>query len=116
MLDDMYDRQGQRITMQRWGELHSDMSYKRVAETAVGPYWISTVWLGMDHRWGQGPPLIFETMVFAPDEVTLGPEIECRRYSTEAEALAGHDETVLLVEATYIAPETREEQRDKTDT
>jgi hypothetical protein len=28
---------------------------------------LSTVWLGLDHNWGGGPPLIFETMLFAPD-------------------------------------------------
>lgn len=27
-------------------------------------YWISTVFLGIDHSFGQGPPLVFETMVF----------------------------------------------------
>lgn len=27
-------------------------------------YWVSTVFLGLDHRHGDGPPLIFETMVF----------------------------------------------------
>jgi hypothetical protein len=28
---------------------------------------LSTVWLGLDHQYGDGPPLIFETMLFAPD-------------------------------------------------
>jgi hypothetical protein len=27
---------------------------------------LSTVWLGLDHSFGTGPPLIFETMLFAP--------------------------------------------------
>lgn len=27
---------------------------------------LSTVWLGLDHSFGSGPPLIFETMLFAP--------------------------------------------------
>lgn len=25
---------------------------------------ISTVFLGLDHQWGKGPPLLFETMIF----------------------------------------------------
>jgi hypothetical protein len=29
---------------------------------------LSTVWLGMDHASGGGKPLIFETMLFAPDK------------------------------------------------
>lgn len=29
---------------------------------------LSTVWLGLNHNWGtQGPPILFETMLFAPD-------------------------------------------------
>lgn len=27
-------------------------------------YRVSTVFLGIDHNWGEGPPLLFETMVF----------------------------------------------------
>jgi hypothetical protein len=46
---------------------------------------LSTVWLGLDHSFGAGPPLIFETMVFG------GPnDEEQERYSTEEEAKAGH--------------------------
>jgi len=29
---------------------------------------LSTVFLGLDHAWGGGPPLIFETMLFAPEQ------------------------------------------------
>jgi hypothetical protein len=69
--------------------------------------WISTVWLGLNHRFGLGPPLIFETMVFPP-KLTMRPigidgfkivipwikrgysDLDCDRYSTEAEAREGH--------------------------
>ena len=51
--------------------------------------WISAVWLGLDHRFGSdGPPLIFETMVF-PSKSDLR-ESDCERYATEDEARAGH--------------------------
>lgn len=46
---------------------------------------VSTVYLAIDHSWGDGPPLIFETMVFGGKY-----DREQERYSTEAEALAGH--------------------------
>lgn len=36
---------------------------KRVAKTTIGNYSVSTVFLGLDHRFGGGPPLLFETMV-----------------------------------------------------
>jgi hypothetical protein len=46
---------------------------------------VSTVFLGLDHNFGSGPPLIFETLVFG------GPfDKEMDRYSTWDEALAGH--------------------------
>lgn len=36
-----------------------------VAQETIGKYWVSTVFLGLDHRFGDsGPPLLFETMVF----------------------------------------------------
>jgi len=48
---------------------------------------VSTVWLGLDHSFGgDGPPLIFETMIFD----RRGESISCDRYATEVEALAGH--------------------------
>jgi hypothetical protein len=38
---------------------------RRVANTRVlGMCDISTVFLGLDHSWGGGPPLLFETMAF----------------------------------------------------
>ena len=30
--------------------------------------WVSSVFLGLDHSWNDGPPLIFETMAFWPGE------------------------------------------------
>ena len=53
---------------------------------------ISTVFLGLDHNWGEGPPLIFATMVF-PSE-TESNDLDMDRYSTEEEALKGHKEMV----------------------
>ena len=108
---DYYDRQGNPLSLEEWTARLADEGYKRVAETQVGPYWISTVWLGLDHSFAGGPPLIFETMVFAtsPDVSGPGPDLECRRWSTEAEALAGHEEFATLVRATV--QETFDEER-----
>jgi hypothetical protein len=98
-----YDREGKPISLHEFCRLLGNEEYKRVAETQVGPYWISTVWLGINHNFSRtGPPIIFETMVFAtgPDVDGLGPDMDCYRWSTEAEALAGHEEVVTLVRAT----------------
>lgn len=65
---------------------------RRVALDEVGEARISTVFLGIDHQWGSGPPLLFETMVFG------GPMDEQQwRYSTWDEAEAGHHRVVEAV-------------------
>jgi hypothetical protein len=54
---------------------------------------VSTVFLGIDHRhFGDGPPILFETMVFggAHDQSQ-------ERYCTRAEALEGHKRWVATV-------------------
>jgi hypothetical protein len=63
-----------------------------VAEDRVSPdISVSTIRLGIDHRWGEeGSPLIFETAIF------LGKKFDVvARYPTEADAVAGHCETLL---------------------
>ncbi len=60
---------------------------------------VSTVWLGIDHGWDGGPPVIFETMVFGGDD-----EDDCRRYTSEAEARQEHTVTVSTVAASLTDP------------
>lgn len=89
-----YDREGNRITLERFDELVEEhgVAYKRVAATEVGEVWVSTVWLGVDHNYDDGPPLIFETMILG------GPnDGDMWRYTTEDEARAGHERVVALV-------------------
>lgn len=47
---------------------------------------VSTVFLGLDHNWGKGEPLLFETMVFGLKDVE-----DMERYSTYDEAEKGHE-------------------------
>lgn len=100
---DWYNRQGDRVTVEEAGRLLDIDGYKRVARTeilsAADPKvmkTVSTVWLGLDHNYSGGTPLIFETMVFGD---SMADEL-CQRYSTEADALAGHREIVATVAAT----------------
>ena len=37
---------------------------RRVDRTSIGESLISTVFLGVDHSFGSGPPVLWETMVF----------------------------------------------------
>lgn len=36
----------------------------RVADTMIGDVRVSTVFLGLDHSWDKGEPVLFETLVF----------------------------------------------------
>lgn len=116
-----FDRKGNPISMRNYARLHNG-EYSVVKQEYVANYWVSTVWLGINHSFGHGPPLIFETMVFdadAPDyrlfdylpddwkfedglpddlperpEVTRWQELDMDRYTTEEQALAGHAKIV----------------------
>jgi hypothetical protein len=89
----VYDRDGQPITLARYSELLGDLAYRHVRVTAIGDeIEVSTVWLGIDHNWGPGPPLIFETMVFGGDLDGHGD-----RWPNEDAASAGHDQWVARV-------------------
>lgn len=75
------------LTWARWFE----GADRRVNETLVNSdIRVSTVFLGIDHDFvGNGPPLIFETMIFG------GLHDQWQdRYSTWEEALAGHADAV----------------------
>lgn len=94
---DYYDREGRPLTRMEWASRVGDYDYKRVAWTDIGAYQVSTVWLGLNHNWSpDGPPLIFETMVFGGGN----HDLDMDRYSTLAGALAGHEQMCLLVRAT----------------
>ena len=95
MTNEKYDKKGKIISLQQWVALMEDKEYKRVAETTVGRYWVSTVWLGLDHNWGGVKPLIFESMVF--DKKTNESDLLTDRYSTLSQALVGHDNMVKKV-------------------
>lgn len=57
---------------------------------------ISTVFLTLDHGWGVGEPVLFETMIFNH------PFLDCSqwRYRTHDEAVDGHFEICELVRKT----------------
>lgn len=63
-----------------------------VADETIGDIRVSTVFLGLDHNFGSGKPLLFETMVF-------GGLFNNRmnRYSTWEEAVKGHNKMVKRI-------------------
>lgn len=72
----------------RWMEENANERVLRRTEvhTPGGPVVVvSTVFLGLDHGFGGGKPVLWETMIFG------GPHSEWMcRYHTRAEALDGH--------------------------
>lgn len=70
-----------------------------VEQTTVNRYWISTVFLGLNHSFFRaGPPQWFETMVFEElEDGRTKSDRFCRRYTTWEEAEAGHAETVEII-------------------
>jgi hypothetical protein len=96
-MSDYYDRDGRPIGMMEWGRLLDNLEYRVIEKTLVRGRWeVSTVWMGLDHSFGQGPPLIFETMVFDQNAGDASDH-EMRRYATEQQARDGHAEMVWLV-------------------
>lgn len=105
---DYYDKDGVPISINEWGSKFEDQQYKRVARTTITDaadptkmYDISTVWLGLNHNYSEdGPPLIFETMVFGDDS----SDLDMYRYATQQEAKDGHITKVIEWSAKLIDP------------
>lgn len=71
---------------------------KIIRRDTINGHLISTVFLGLDHSWGEGPPLLWETMIFA-EGFKGNNEFEDyqERYSSYDEALIGHYEAMEKV-------------------
>jgi hypothetical protein len=65
---------------------------RHVADETIEGIRISTVFLGLNHSFGCGPPLLFETMVFGG---ILDNEMD--RYTTWEQAEEGHKQMVQKV-------------------
>lgn len=51
--------------LMEWALWFEDAQHRVVRLTQVGPWHVSTIFLGLDHRFfGKGPPILFETMVW----------------------------------------------------
>lgn len=71
-------------------------------QTRVGPCLVSTVFLGLDHRFGfGGPPVLWETMIFGG--AFKGYEYQ-DRYTTRAAAELGHQIAALIAMRFGVVP------------
>lgn len=82
--------------MTTWASFFHNPATKIVKQEIVDGYLVSTVYIGLDHRFSDdGPPLIYETMIFTPDGSPVGAY--CERYHSRLAAKAGHERAVTRV-------------------
>lgn len=82
-------------TLNEWMEQFVKVKQRIVRQTNYNEYFISTVWLGLDHQYSpdeNASPLVFETMIF--HRSNRGVDIYCDRYTTYQEALDGHEKAL----------------------
>lgn len=79
----------------KWGEWFESIGDgRRVERTCIGDVEISTVFLGLDHGYGSGPPMLYETMIFGGEHDSYQ-----ERCSTKEQAQAMHKRAVERVQA-----------------
>jgi len=83
-----------RVGMEEWGKWCSVVNNKVVRKSDVNGIQISTVFLGMKHAGG-----MFETMLFAVDDITLSEEdgYYQTRCETYVDALVMHNKGIAYV-------------------
>lgn len=87
----------------RWALWFEKAAEKRtIANTTIGDICISTVFLGLDHSYGRGSPLLYETMIFGGEH--HGYQTRC---GTKASALMMHQEAVKFAKEKICRLETK---------
>lgn len=90
-VDDVLEWAAGMETIRKTGRLH-------VGDDHIDGCRVSTVFLGLDHSFFAGPPLLWETLVFG------GPlDMEGKRYHSHEAARRGHVEMVARVVAAQKA-------------
>jgi hypothetical protein len=103
-----FDRQGNPIEILDWARKCQDYDYKLVKQEEVGKYFVSTIWVGLNmSMWRNNPIQIFETMIFlnegSDEERRNDPICDLiHRYSTEEQALAGHERAVGVASGSIL--------------
>lgn len=87
-----------------WARRHGKLQVG--VDKVLKRFTVSTVFLGLDHRFGDtGPPILFETMVFDELEQKVNPGEELGgatvRYATWQEADIGHKKIAADLEIVY---------------
>lgn len=89
----LMDESGQPVACEEpvdWSLVSAEWQrHQRVAYDDVDGVMVSTVFLSLDHSWGGGPPVLWETMIFGGER-----DQEQHRYTSAQEALEMHAKIV----------------------
>lgn len=95
------------VAWSRWFESFHNRQVRTTVLHAKGhpEFRLSTIFLGIDHAWGGGPPVLWETMVLdAPDD-----NDRQARFTSRVSALLYHDlmlvQMATLFGASVVVPE-----------
>lgn len=81
------------VEMMEWATSQSDLNSRIVKhDKLANGILVSTVFLGLNHQYGEGPPVLFETMIFGGEHDQFQ-----ERYCTWDEAVEGHQVALELV-------------------
>ena len=83
-------RTPKQVSLMEWASWFETIGNRRIKLTKFSKnIKISTVFLGIDHNFYGGEPVLFETMIFGGDR-----DEECIRYSSVDDSLKRHDKIV----------------------
>ena len=95
-----------------WAEIaYGEKSNRIVKQEACNNFWVSTVFLALDHSFGGDRPILFETMVFD----RFGHDVWMDRCSTWDEAETQHEEALAIVRSGQLRHDYRRGFRDMWD-
>lgn len=94
------DKNGEPIPendLMTWAKWFGYAKNRVVCQADFGPAHVSTVFLGLDHNWGEGPPVLWETMIFGG----LLNDYQDRCSGSREQALAMHNKAVKKLKEHY---------------
>ena len=94
-----YDMDGKPISQSSW-VMSMENPDRCVGQDIIGQYRVSTVYIGLDMNLFCGQPLIFETMIFGPEDSPL--HLWQDRYAKKFDALIGHEYACRLARGEVV--------------
>jgi hypothetical protein len=88
----------EKAKIDEWEAWHRNLNNRIVGRTTINQYTVSTVFLSIDHGFGE-KPMWFETMVIVKDDSEKGEHFADyqKRYETWEEAVQGHEDLCRII-------------------